>query len=502
LFERYLNFIHGVSICPTGRLGLILATSSFICLVVLELARLLGIITSSYAGLVTYMLFPALFVVGLILILIGWYRTKKITGKSTRELINERFDNDAVKGDLLGSKLVRTIMLLTLVNVVFLTGISMRMFSFMDEPVFCGTACHSVMNPEWVTYQKSPHSRVACVQCHVGEGAGALIDSKLNGLWQMVSVTFDLLERPIPTPVHQLRPARQTCEKCHWPDRFLGSRLKTILHYDRDSASTLKYTTLNMKVDAGAFGKKAGIHWHVAEENQVRYASINDEREKIVWTEVLRPDGGFHKYTSKDLSQSEEHALTVRTMDCVDCHNRATHIYENPDRAIDERIRHGLIDRSLPFLKREALHAITSGYADNQAGLEGIANHINGFYQRNYPKLAQSKQFQIDSTIIVLQEIYSRNIHTSMNIEWGTYSSYIGHVGEKGCFRCHNSSLVDDKGNTISSDCALCHSILADGHENPFQFLKAIDTSEIDYMMHQYQQSEFLESFGNTQREE
>ena len=109
------------------------------------------------------------------------------------------------------------------------------MLQFMDEPEFCGTACHSVMNPEWVTYQQSPHARVKCVECHVGEGVGALIDSKLNGMWQMVSVTFDLLERPIPTPVHQLRPARETCEKCHWPDKFYGSRLKTVARYARDA---------------------------------------------------------------------------------------------------------------------------------------------------------------------------------------------------------------------------------------------------------------------------
>jgi len=254
LFLKLLNFIHGVSICPTGRLGVILASSSFVCLVILELARIFGIITNSYIGLITYMVFPALFVIGLILIPIGWRRVKNKTGKSTRELLEDRFGNDVVKSDFLGSGLARTIVMLTLINIVFLGGISMQMLHFMDSAKFCGTACHSVMNPEWVTYQKSPHSRVACVQCHVGEGAGALIDSKLNGLWQMVSVTFDLLERPIPTPVHQLRPARETCEKCHWPDKFYGARLKTIAHYDLDKTNTPKFSTLNLTNDPEFIG--------------------------------------------------------------------------------------------------------------------------------------------------------------------------------------------------------------------------------------------------------
>jgi len=481
---------------------MILASSSFVCLVILELARLLGIITSSYAGLVTYMLFPALFVIGLILVFIGWYRTKRITGKSTRELIEERFDNDVVKCNVFGSRLARTITLLTLANIVFLGGISMRMLHFMDEPVFCGTACHSVMNPEWVTYQKSPHSRVACVQCHVGEGAGALIDSKLNGLWQMVSVTFDLLERPIPTPVHQLRPARQTCEKCHWPEKFYGTRLKTITHYQDDSASTPLYTTLNLKVDAGSAHSRSGIHWHVAKENEVRYSSIDDERERITWVDVRRPDGSFHRYTSKDVVASENQASFVRAMDCVDCHNRATHIYENPAQAIDDRIQRGVLDKSLPFLKREALQAITGGYPDEQAAMEGISNHLYGYYQRHYPKLAGSKSILIDSAITVLLDIYARNVHSEMNIDWGAYRSYIGHVGDGGCFRCHNPQLVDDAGNSISDDCALCHSLLSNDHERPFKYLQPVDTSDVDYQMHQYHQDEFLQSFGDKENDD
>jgi hypothetical protein len=495
VLERYLHFIKGISISWWGKLGVILTTSSFVSLIILELARLVGIITSSYAGLVTYLLFPALFVIGLLLIPIGWLKLKRRTGKSFEELLKQGFDEEDLSSTLLGSKLFRYVGIFSIINIVFLIVFSTQMLGFMDSAKFCGTACHSVMNPEWVTYQQSPHSRVACVQCHVGEGAGALIDSKLNGVWQMVSVTFDLLERPIPTPVHQLRPARETCEKCHWPDKFYGTRLKTVAHYDFNEANTPKYSTLNLKIDAGRGDKRSGIHWHIAAENEVRYVSVEDKRKEIIWADVKRPDGNYNRYTNKILADMTTPPTDTRSMDCVDCHNRATHIYENPENAIDKRISDGLINESLPFIKKEALKAITSGYPDKKSGLEGIRNHIFGFYQRQYPELARTKSFVIDSVITYLQEIYSRNIHPEMNITWGTYASHIGHTGSTGCFRCHNSNMVDNNGNTISEDCTLCHSLLSNQEETPFKYLTEPDTSDINFEMYKYLRDEFFESY-------
>ncbi len=496
LFARYLSFVRAVSTGGVGRAGVVLTTSAFACMVVLEVGRLIGLLTNAYLGLITYLALPALFVFGLLLIPIGWRSLKRRTGKTADQLISEQIESGRTDGGLLGSRTARLIAILSMVNVVFLVGISSRMLGFMDTAEFCGTACHSVMNPEWTTYQQSSHARVACVECHVGEGAAALVDSKMNGLWQMVSVTFDLLERPIPTPVHQLRPARETCEKCHWPEKFYGTRLKTIARHQRDSLSTPLYTTLSMKVDDGHGESRRGIHWHIAAENEVRYASADDKREDILWAEVRQPDGSFRRY-AKAGAPADIDPGSVRSMDCVDCHNRATHVYEDPERAIDDRIRRGLMSRSLPFLKREALQAITGSYSGREAALEGIANHLNGFYQRHYPDLARGKAFLIDSAVIALQGIYERNVHPEMKIEWGAYRSHIGHLGDGGCFRCHNSKLIDESGATISSDCALCHSMLANGHDDQFHFLKPADTAAIDYHMHRYLQEEFLQSSAN-----
>jgi hypothetical protein len=200
----------------------VLTTSSFVSFVVLQLATISGVVTNAYVGLIVYMLFPVLFVLGLLVIPVAWYRQRRRTGMSARELVAARFGNDAVAAKLAGARVFRTVAILTLANVAILGAASIRMLHFMDSAHF-GTACHQVMNPEWTTYQASPHARVACVDCHVGEGMGALVNSKLNGAWQVVSATFDLYERPIPTPVHQLRPARETCERCHWPEKFTAT---------------------------------------------------------------------------------------------------------------------------------------------------------------------------------------------------------------------------------------------------------------------------------------
>ncbi|MBN1409012.1 MAG: NapC/NirT family cytochrome c [Calditrichaceae bacterium] len=493
MFQKYKQFIRSLSINIYGKAGVVLTTSAFISFLILELARMLGILTNAYIGLITYLAFPVIFIVGLILIPIGWFKVKKETGRTSRELLDHQFGKEELKGSFFGSQFALKIGFFTLLNVLFLFFLSSQMLVFMDEPVFCGTACHSVMNPEWVTYQQSPHARVKCVECHVGEGVDALVSSKLNGMYQMISVTFNLYEKPIPTPVHQLRPARETCEKCHWPDKFYGSRLKTIIHYAKDENSTPRYSSLNLKIDAGMGELKSGIHWHIAEMNQVRYRSVSDEREEMIRVDVRQSDGSFKRYQNRAITPAEQQTdQDERILDCIDCHNRATHIYENPETAIDKRMEQGLMDRSLPYLKQEALTAISNIYSDKQQGMQSIKNHIEGFYRRNYPEISAQKMKSIDQAIEALQEIYHRNIHPEMNIEWGSYPSFISH---EGCFRCHNQNMVAEDGEHIFYDCTTCHSILAQESEQPFRYLQPVSEKNPEAKMHQYLRDEFLNSY-------
>ena len=329
----------------------------------------------------------------------------------------------------------------------------------------------------------------------MGEGVGALIDSKINGTWQMISVTFELYKRPIPAPVHQLRPARETCEKCHWPAKFHGTRLKTIVRYQMDKNNTPKYTTLNLKVGSGEdSGQASGIHWHIASQNEVRYATIDDRREKILWVEVKQPDGSYKRYHNRRYGR-ETPVHEERVLDCIDCHNRATHIYELPDKAIDRRFNEGLLPRTLPYLKREALAALTRNYPDKASGIDGIAEHLTNFYKHYDPELAGERLSVIDSAITVVQEIYRRNIHPSMNVTWGSYPNHIGHETDLGCFRCHNLDMVDDTGNNVLNECTTCHSILAFQQDEPFANLLPVKKGEREGAMHEYLREEFLRSF-------
>lgn len=495
MIQQYLRFIRKVSVNGMGRAGVALTTSSFVTFLILELARVAGILTNAYIGLITYLLLPTMFIVGLVLIPLAWQQQKKTSGKTTKELLDSHFDKDDTSGGFFGSRIVQNLIILTLLNVLFLILASSQMLSFMDKPEFCGTACHSVMHPEWISYQQSPHAHVKCVECHVGEGVDALLASKLNGAYQMLSISLNLYEKPIPTPVHQLRPARETCEKCHWPDKFYGSRMKSYTRYKKDEANTVSYTTLNLKIDAGGKSDNKGIHWHISKDQQVRYASVDDKRLKMLWVETVDKDGQVTRFRNSALRQDQlEESASTRVMDCVDCHNRATHIYEDPAQAVDLRMQQGKINPALPFIKRQGLAAIRNTLKSKEAGLRAIRNQIEGFYRQKYPKILATRADDVEQAIQTLQAIYNRNIHPRMNVFWGSYPNFIGHKAEGGCFRCHNRNMVSEEGQQIPYDCTTCHSILAQEEPHPFMYLQEPDSTKPNYRMHQYLKDEFLQS--------
>jgi len=494
MFRKYRNFIRGVSVNAVGKAGVIIVTTVFFTFILFETAHTLGLIRNAYFGLITYLAFPVLFVIGLILIPIGWFKYIRQQGKSGKELLNQQFADEDVRTTFSGSRLFRLIVLLTVVNVAILSIASLRMLHFMDSAHFCGTACHKVMNPEWVTYQQSPHARVPCVECHVGEGLDVLIASKLNGVRQMVLATFRIYNRPIPTPVHTLRPARETCEHCHWPEKFYGQRMETHITYGMDSSSTPRYTTLNIKIDAGGPGHENGAHWHVNEANRVTYTSVDDKRQRMVAVRAQQGDGTIVEYRNSKLAGFDSAGEDERFMDCVDCHNRATHIYKEAEAVVDELIRRGQLPRELPYIKEQSLAALTAGYPSPEAAQQGIANQLYNYYRRYYPEAARSYSDELDLGVSLLQDAFATYRHFHMRIEWGTYPSHIGHQKNLGCSRCHNSDMVSEKGETIKHDCTLCHSILALDSEEAYQFLKDAEEQAADREMHEYLKKEFLDS--------
>ncbi len=506
IIKRYYLFLQLLFMNWIGKIGTILATTAFISFFILEGLSFVGVFRSTYTGIITYFIIPVIFMMGLILLPIAWYKQKKQTGTTLRHVFLEQIEHREMEGHTFWEKVIPVVFLLTIVNVLFIVAAGSSAMHYMDESEFCGTACHTIMGPEWQVYIASPHSRVACVVCHIGEGVQALATAKLNGAWQAVAAMFDLYDKPIGTPIHNLRPARETCGKCHWPEKHYGSKLVKISRFKEDEVNTAQFTTLNMKIDATT-GVGSGIHWHIAEENEVRYSSVDDLREEMIWVEVKRADGEFHRYRNVHLADSTYEEYEPRVMDCVDCHNRATHIYEQPDGALDLAMARGLIDTDLPYIKRESLAAILVDYSSKDSGLAAIKTQLKSFYESEYPDLQNE---HLKTSIEAVQAIYERNIHPEMKITWNTYPNHLGHKVEfgcfschnfmqheqsDGCFRCHNRHIVDEAGISISDECTLCHSILSLEEEDPLEYLMDQEFRTFEEHKNLYFRDEYLNNF-------
>jgi len=459
VFKNFLSSIthNGISLVGTG-----LAIAGLVLIVSLFVMEQLGFEGGPYLGILTYLILPMIFVTGLILIPVGavLYRRNlrlKPGGESTPLL---------PIFDLNNTKTRRWVMIFvgaTMVNIVIVAGATYKGVEVMESVEFCGTACHSVMQPEHTAYQRSSHSRVSCAECHIGPGADWFVKSKLDGAWQLVAVAFDLYPRPIPTPLHDLRPARETCEQCHWPTRFVGDTLKIKKHYEEDEANTELTTALLLRVGGEAGKKSSGIHWHVDPGVAIRYRS-DETREDIYEVEYTDADGTVKVFADR---KAPEESGMWREMDCVDCHNRPSHNYQAPDSEIDIALRDGLIDRTLPYVKKEGLRIIDAEYASHEEARETISTELMRYYTENYPQLAIEREADIGAAAKTLGDIYSVNVFPQMKVWWNTYPEHIGHQTSDGCFRCHGKRLRTEDREQISRDCDNCHTILAEKEENP-----------------------------------
>jgi len=457
-----------------GLAGAVVTTSSAILIIGVLALSLLGCETSPYLGIIAFVILPALFVLGLLLMPLGLWLERRRAQRGGAALPLPVFDLNL-------PAMRRRVLLfagLTMANLVIVSAASYKAVEVMDRPQFCGS-CHKVMDPEFSAYSRSPHSRVACVQCHIGPGAGWFVKSKLSGTWQLISVSLNLYPRPIPTPVQNLRPSRDTCEQCHWPTRLVGDRLRVITKHADDEKSTPKKTVLLLHVGGGSEGH--GIHHHVAPGVQIRYLA-DPRRETIRTVELTNKFGEVEAFEVKPAAADagkpapSAEGMVWRTMDCVDCHNRPTHQYRTAAFEIDAAIEDGRIDRALPFVRREGMKAITADYASPEAARAGIGQAVNGFYEKAYPDIFKERRGTVEKAARELSEAWARNVWPQMKITWGTYPTHLGHpnpnaepvAGESiGCWRCHDDNHVSKAGKAISQDCDLCHAVLADDEESP-----------------------------------
>jgi hypothetical protein len=458
------NFLASITQNGISIIGTALAIASLVLIVSLFVMHYLGFEGGPYLGILTFLILPAIFVLGLILIPIGalLYRRKlnRLHGdEHTPKLPVFDLNSPKTRGwmaVLLGA---------TVLNIVIVAGATYKGVEVMESVEFCGQACHTVMQPEFTAYHRSPHSRVTCAECHIGPGADWFVKSKLDGAWQLVAVAFDLYPTPIPTPLENLRPARETCEQCHWPEKFVGDKLTVRRHYDTDEANTELTTALLLKVGGAEVGLSQGIHWHVDRGVEISYRS-DETREEIYEVHYTDASGETKVYTRED-APLEEEGGHWRTMDCVDCHNRPSHKYYTPEHEVDRALRDGQIDRSLPFVKREAVRIIDAEFASHDEARSEISKQLAAYYGENHPEVAAEKAEAIETAGNVLGDLYSLNVFPEMKVWWNTYPEHIGHQQSEGCFRCHNRKLETAAGEKISRNCGLCHSVLAVEEEDP-----------------------------------
>jgi hypothetical protein len=455
------NYLSVITRSTLSIAGTAIATSGVLLFVTLFAMELMGFEGGPYLGIITYLLLPAIVLAGLTLVPVGiWRQTKK-----EREAVAHGEPEPHLPVIDLNKARTRKALLtfgfMTLVGAVVLAVGTYKGVEYMESVQFCGTACHTVMQPEYTAHQRSPHSRLACADCHIGPGANWFVKSKLSGSWQLIAVTFKLYPTPIPTPVHNLRPARDTCEQCHWPTKFVGDKLSVRVHYSEDEQNTELHNVILLKI-GGEHGRgSSGIHWHVDPGNRIRYLS-DPTREKIYDVEMTTADG------TKVFKSGEAPADAVwRAMDCVDCHNRPSHVYRMPANEVDAALEQGRIDRALPFIKREGLRAVQVEYASHEAARAGIAADIAAFYQANYPEVAKSQAAAVEQAGKALGDIYAWNVFPQMKVTWGTYPNHLGHKESAGCFRCHDRKHKTEGGEKISKDCDTCHSLLAEDEANP-----------------------------------
>ncbi|NDY42224.1 cytochrome C [Dissulfurirhabdus thermomarina] len=464
-------FASGIAQSRLSLVGAIVTTVVAPVLLVSVILDIQGFITNPYFGFVIYLILGPLFIAGLVMVFVGlfFFRGREAVGLFTYEYLKEQF-TDATKFTKV-QKIIFLSVFLTILNILIVTLLSYSGYHYSESVAFCGQFCHTVMNPEYTAYQNSPHSRVKCVDCHIGEGAKWFVKAKLSGVRQLFAVAFNTYSRPIETPVHGLRPARETCEECHRPEFFHGDRLYIKDKFLEDEHNTHVRTVLLLKVGSGGYrGMRAqGIHWHVAPENRIVYRHADYQREAIYEVRLTKPDGTQIVFRDPDAPETANASSEggERVMDCIDCHNRPTHVFLPPGEALDQKLVTGEIPASLPYIKREALKVITADYPSTEEAKNQIATRLRAWYKANYPDLVERNAPLLEQAIRGVQHAYTENVFPEMRIGWNTYKNFLGHRDDSGCFRCHNETLATDAGETISMDCQTCHVILAEDEPNP-----------------------------------
>ena len=445
--------------------GLFITAMAIIVLLTFALFSVVTPTPNPYIDIVGYLVVPSFLIFGVVIIPFGiLFKSWRVHRHHPEQHLAFRFPrvdlNDPVQRRAAKVVVVGTFVLFPVVGVSSYHG-----YHYTDSSTFCGKACHAAMHPQATTYEHSAHARVACAECHIGEGASWVVRSKLSGTRQVLAMWRDSFSRPIAPAIKHLRPARETCEHCHWPKKFFGAQLKRVVRFSSDESNTRHEINMLLKTGGGdeTTGRAEGIHSHMALGGRTEYVATDDKLQVIPWVKYVDEAGSEWIYRSDGRPSSDPRPSgALRELDCMDCHNRPAHKFRSPQDAVDVFLEVGEIDSSLPFIKREAVKALLQPHPDEQTASTKIANHLIGFYKDNYPELWQTRESKtsVNHAVDMVRLIYSRSFFPAMKVDWETYPDNIGHHNSPGCFRCHEGKHVNQRGESISHECNVCHTFL------------------------------------------
>jgi nitrate/TMAO reductase-like tetraheme cytochrome c subunit len=414
-----------------------------------------------YLGIIFFLILPALFVLGLVLIPIGLFARRKklqLAGQIPAEFpkidLNDRMFRHGID----------IVLVATIVNLLVVSMASYRGAAYMDSPQFCGSSCH-VMHPEYTAYKVSAHSHVACVECHIGSGAQSYFEAKVNGTKQLVEVAFNRYPKPIPSPVRNLRPAREICEGCHTPAKFVGEKLLVKSSFADDEKNTETQSVVVLHLGGiDSLSHLTGIHGvHLG---HVEYITTDPTRTTIPWAERTYPDGSKIAFASSNLKGALPQGER-RVMDCIDCHNRAAHTMQTAEDALNRAMAEGAISPELPWVHKKGLELLKANYATESEAREKIPTALTQFYRSEHPDVLAAHPDLVKTAGEGLVTVFTTNSFPEMKVTWGTHPNHIGHMNYPGCFRCHDGDHVAKEGKTLTQDCSVCHNLLAVDEAKP-----------------------------------
>lgn len=458
---------------PLSLAGGAITTASGVTMIGYWLIELIGRPSSNpYLGIIFFLILPALFILGLALIPIGIFIRRRALLKAGQ--IPAAFPkvdfNDRIFRHGVDIVLVATILNLLVVSIA-----SYRGAAYMDSPQFCGQSCH-VMHPEYTAYKISAHSHVACAECHIGTGVSSYFAAKVNGTRQLIEVSTHPFAgiapkiipdypTPIPSPVTNLRPAREICEACHQPAKFVGEKLLVKSSFADDEQNTETQTVVVLHLGGqDSLSHLTGIHGvHLG---HIEYIATDPTRTTIPWVERTNPDGSKITYVSSTLKGAMPQGER-RVMDCIDCHNRASHTFMTAEEALNRAMADGAVSPSLPWMHKEGLALLKANYTDQDEASRKIPAQLEAFYRGSNPEVLTAKADLVKRSGQELVTLYSQNVFPEMKVTWGTHPNHIGHMDYPGCFRCHDSDHNAKNGTSITQDCAACHNLLAVDEAKP-----------------------------------